>query len=224
MKKTHLITLFAAAALLGACSESEPELVADMDEGSRTEEATIEYDSRFPFPVWTDESGDMHFEFDEVKPPTSDELFANLVGKGWDISMAYDYTVNQAHAGYPGSTSFNEYDNMYYGWVSNSTTPHYFIDSRESGTIFHEIIPIPGLVPEEELGTRIMEIRSEKISYDETTGELNFHCWSGFRVALSTPSELWIYWNSDIIEDVTIYKIKAVSDADVAAWREYYSK
>lgn len=207
--------------LFWACNESEPELVADVDEGSRTEETTIEYDSRFPFPVWTDESGDMHFEFDEVKPPTADELFGNLVGKGWDIDIAYHYFVQDAFAGYPRQTGFNEY-NYYWGWVGNADTPHYFIDSTESGVLFHIVTPVPGTVPEEELGIRFPEILREPLEYNETTGVLNFNYWSGFRVALSTPSELWIY--KEICSDVIIYKIKAVSEDDVARWYESYSK
>lgn len=223
MTNLHLSTLILAASVIfGTGCQSEPEFAATTGEGSRTEETKIEYDARFPFPVWTDESGEMHFEFNEVKTPAANDLFANIVGKGWDIEKTYEYSVKEAHAGYPRQISFDEF-NYYHCYVGNMAAPHYFIDSRDFGTIFSDITLIPGTVPDEQLGDRIKEIKQERFSYDETTGEVKFHLWSGFRVAWSTPTELWLY-SAGSNCDVTIFKIKAASAEEVAGWHMTYSK
>lgn len=218
MKIHLLLTSLLAVILLSSCSQDEPAMTGN-DDGSRTEDAAIKYDTRFAVPVYTDADGYMHLDidFDSFKYPGSEKLAACLKGKAWQLEMNYDYRVYSDEKGVPkAELEENPFFNILGGYVQ----PKFQIVDESNAKLYDRVFKW------DDPAVYTDVIKPIKYSYDEKTGTLNLHYLHYWRVVLVNESELWLAGKgpSDIknVDNFTLYKLVSVSAETVAEWNKTF--
>lgn len=224
-----LTTLAAAAGLLFevmavGCTSDEAD-TPDIPNGGEIEEPDNKtYDERFPFPVWTDEAGIMHFDVkldDKGKYPAKDVVLRNLAGTGWELDKCYTYDWQGASSG-PFRYIFHE-DNYIYGLVGGDASPKFFFADEENAIHYYRWDG--ACTGQPELGEHFAT-DNVPYSYDAKSGVLDCNILGWYRVIVSTPTELWLGLGDDPSKEPYYYQfvryVKA-SPEMVAAWNEKYT-
>ena len=214
-----IIFLTLSALAFTSCTQSGDELIAgDNTQASNTKDPNVVYDTRFPFPVWTDEFGEMHFDIDidNCDAPTHNELMANIVGKGLMLDKNYCYReIGNSTDGYTPTLDVLNFITV----VGGDANPRFFIDSDTKATIFYMWKALPGTVPDEELDVLHHSIENIGFSYDG--GKLNLHFLGKYKVIKTTPEELWLGYESEFMKNFIRYIV--VAREEVELWHKLYT-
>lgn len=230
MKTIYAICATAALALsiiLSSCTDNDSDtLKNDDDSGSKGNTETENYDSRFPFPVWTDDEGIMHFDIkldDTGIYPREDVVMRNLTGNGWELDKCYYYGVQESTASGKRTYQLEENDFLYI--AGGDVAPRFFFNDKTTVTIYERWCNIPdkdGNLKDDELH---YSRTSATYTYTETTGVLDTHVLAHFKVIRSTGSELWLGYGKD--KEPYLYEFVhyvRVTPETVAAWDEKYNE
>lgn len=181
--------------LAGACTDNNTEFIKDSDDsGSEAPEETVAYDKRFPFPVWTDDTGLMHFEIsfgDDGVYPSEEIVLGHIAGKGWEIDKCYTYDAHNTHAPNKGVYALNEYNAIPY-IVGGDTAPRFFFKDKTSAVTYFRWWYIPDENGNLKDTDSHYSKKKQQYTYDARTGILDCDIMAWFHVIKSTDNELWL--------------------------------
>lgn len=225
-----LTTLAAAAGLLfgvmaaGCTSEEIVSPGTPNGDGTIEESEKPNHDERFPFAVWTDEAGIVHFDVkldENGSYPAKDVVLRNLAGNGWELDKCYTYQ-------YSGPVD-NKYeyrlleDDFIFGVVGGDASPKFFFTDEENAIHYYRWDG--ACTGQPELGEHFAT-DNVPYSYDAKSGVLDCNILGWYKVIVSTPTELWLGTGNDPSKEPYYYQfvryVKA-SPETVAAWNEKYT-
>lgn len=226
-----LITLATAAGLLlgamaAGCANEEITIPdTPTDGGSKGLQGATNCDERFPFAVWTDDAGIMHFDVkldDNGTYPAKDVVLGNLAGSGWELDKCYTY-LYYGPKNNKYEYHFVESDYIYH-LVGGDASPKFFFTDDENAVEYYRWDG--DCIGEPELGEHFAT-DNVAYGYDGKSGVLDCSILRWYRVIVSTPTELWLGYGHDPSKEPYYYQfvryVKA-SPETVAAWNEKYTE
>lgn len=221
---TPIIIITMLIILVGGCTDNDTETLKGADDsGSKSTES---YDSRFPFKVWTDKGGIMHFDvnFGEgASYPSEDVVLGNLAGNGWEVDKCYTYDVKTTLAPGKWTYALNEYDGAIMYVTGGDMSPRFFFKDKTSAVEYFKWWYLPGENGDLQDTDTHYSQKDLKYSYDAKTGTLNCSILGWFHVIESTDNELWLGRgeNKEPYEYNFVRLVKATPET-VAEWEKKY--
>lgn len=224
--KTTFAIVGTLLSILAAGCASEEILTPDTptDDGSKALPGATSYDERFPFAVWTDEAGIMHFDvmLDENGAyPAKEVVLSNLAGNGWELDKCYTY-LYYGPENNKYEYRFVESDYIYH-LVGGDASPKFFFTDKENAVHYYRWDG--DCTGQPELGEHFAT-DNVPYSYDAKSGVLDCSILGWYKVIVSTPTELWLGTGHDPSKEPYYYQfvryVKA-SPETVAAWNEKYT-